>query len=81
MAEFSKQWTEQNDPEFPHDFDILEVADSLEPGYCVPLICEGFGFAAIGKDENGDVFLGMPTGNYSDEGVEVDWKPLAEIIS
>ena len=81
MAEFSKQWAEKHDPEFPHDFDIIEVANTLEPGYCLPIICEGFGFVAIGKEENGDIIVAMPTGNYSEEGTEVTWKPLAEIIS
>jgi len=49
MADFSKQWAELNDPEFPWDFDILEEYDKLEDNRYVGLICEGFGFIAIGK--------------------------------
>lgn len=80
MAEFSKQWAEKNDPEFPYDFDIIEIASKLDPGYCLPIICEGFGFVAVGKDEESNILIAMPTGKYSEEGREVTWKPLAEII-
>jgi hypothetical protein len=49
MADFSKQWCELNDPEMPSDFDILEEANKLEPNNYIPMICEGYGFIAIGK--------------------------------
>jgi hypothetical protein len=62
MAEFSKQWAEINDPEFGWDFDIEEVSNQLDPNHYVPMICEGFGFIAIGRDENYNVLLAMPTG-------------------
>ena len=47
MADFSKQWCEINDPDMPSDFDILEIAAELEPGYFKHMICEGFGFTII----------------------------------
>lgn len=53
MAEFSKQWCELNDPEMPWDFDIMEVADGLTHNFYIPYICEGFGFSAIGKFQDG----------------------------
>ena len=57
MADFSKQWCEFNDPEMPSDFDILEEANKLEPNNYIPMICEGYGFIAIGKDEHDDIML------------------------
>ena len=62
MAEFCKQWAEINDPEYGWDFDIEEVSNQLEPNHYVPMICEGYGFIAIGRDENYKVLLAMPTG-------------------
>ena len=86
MAEFSKQWAEKHDPEFGHDFDILEIANTLEPNYYTSIICEGYGFIAIGKDEHNNIILAMPTGhseqdeegNYYDD---VVWKSYEEIIN
>lgn len=58
MAEFSKQWVEQNDPGgIEWDFDILEIASNLKPEHYTPIICEGFGFIAISKDEYGVIHL------------------------
>jgi hypothetical protein len=51
MADFSKQWCEINDPEMPWDFDVIEEWNNLEIGYVKPMICEGFGFIAVGKLE------------------------------
>ena len=59
MADFSKQWCEINDPEMPHDFDIWEEFDKLEPNTYVRMICEGFGFGAI-ANINGKCNLFMP---------------------
>ena len=86
MAEFSKQWAEKHDPEFGYDFDILEIADNLEPNHYISIICEGYGFIAIAKDGNGDLMLGMPTGhseqdengNYYDD---VVWTPYEKVIN
>lgn len=81
MADFSKQWCEINDPQMPGDFDIYEVASDLDSGYATGIICEGFGFIAIGKDLDGNIMLAIPTGNHSEKGSEVDWKPLEEVIN
>lgn len=52
MAEFSKQYCELNDMGLDGDFDIVEEFDKLEPGFFLPLICEGFGFSGIAKKED-----------------------------
>ena len=77
MAEFSKQWCEINDPDMPWDFDILEVAEQLEPEYGLPYICEGFGFTYIAKNEKGDIVLRFPY--YIDE--KMNWKTYNEVIN
>ena len=85
MAEFSKQWAEKHDSEFGYDFDVLEIADTLEPNHYTSIICEGYGFIAIAKDGNGDIMLGMPTGNseMDEEGNYYDdvvWTPYEKVI-
>jgi len=82
MADFSKQWVEKNDPNMGWDFDIEAIAADMKPGTINPYhICEGFGCVAIGKDENENIHLAMPTGNHSDEGTEVEWKTLEEVVN
>lgn len=82
MADFSKQWCEANDPEMRPDFDIHEIAQNLENEHYTSIICEGFGFIAIGKDKDGTILLAMPTGGEPDEdgNSEVEWKKYDEII-
>lgn len=63
MAEFSKQYCELHDMGFPHDFDIMDEFHKLKPEMYVPYICEGFGFIAIGRDENDECILAMPVDN------------------
>ena len=77
MAEFSKQWAEYyDDIEHGWDFDIEVVAKDIEPGFYSHYICEGFGFIAIGKDEDSNIILA-----YRDwETDELDWKSLEETI-
>jgi hypothetical protein len=77
MAEFSKQWAEKNDPNFPWDFDILEIADSLPNENYLPYICEGYGFIAIGKTGNGEILLAIP--NHDND--TVLWKTFSEVIN
>lgn len=75
MADFSKQWCEQNDPEMPHDFDIMEEYDKLKPGYMIPYICEGYGFLAIAKGHNGECLLGFDM-----EDDTIKWKTYEEVV-
>lgn len=80
MAEFSKQYIEKNNFDFKPDFDILELAESIENEHYIPIICEGFGFTAIGKDEDGKVIVAMPSGEWHEDQIEVEWKKLEEIL-
>ena len=80
MAEFSKQYIEKSNFDFKPDFDILELAESIENEHYIPIICEGFGFTAIGKDESGNILVAMPTGDSQGEEIEVVWKKLEEIL-
>jgi len=57
MADFSKQYCEIYNHGFPWDFDIEEIAAELDSGYMNNIICEGFGFNAIGKKESGEIIL------------------------
>lgn len=75
MAEFSKQWCEANDPQMPWDFDILEIASNLDKEYYSPQVCEGFGFIAIGKDNEGHIILA-----FENEDGMVNWERYAKII-
>lgn len=52
MAEFSKQYCELHDMGFDGDFDVYDEFNKLEVGGYIPMICEGFGFVAIGKFED-----------------------------
>jgi hypothetical protein len=78
MAEFSKQYCDLYDVGFPHDFDIIEEFNKLKPGNYVPYICEGFGFIAIGHDEEGNCTLAIPVDN-APYGTVV-WKSYNEIV-
>jgi hypothetical protein len=85
MAEFCKQWVEINDPEFGWDFDIEEISNQLEPNHYIPIICEGFGFIAIGKDNENKITLAIPTGEFeTDEDGQtfdqVTWHTYEDII-
>jgi len=81
MAEFSKQYCDLHDMGFPHDFDIVEVADGLQPEHYTAIICEGFGFTAIAKDADGNILLAIPTGaETNDDGIEVTWKKYEEVV-
>ena len=57
MAEFSKQYCEIYDEDFPWDFDIEVEAETIPKGYYKPMICEGFGFLGIGKTSDDKIQL------------------------
>lgn len=76
MADFSKQWCDLNDPDMPYDFDIELIAENLQNGWAVPEICEGFGFTAIGRSEEGTIILGFPVG-----ADELRWEDYQEFIN
>ena len=75
MAEFSKQYCDQDDRDFAWDFDILEVAVDIPNGASLfPCICEGYGFISIGKNDSGEIVLGFR------EKDSLVWKPYHEIV-
>jgi hypothetical protein len=78
MADFSKEYCELFDPEMPHDFSIIEVAASMEPGYYKSYICEGFGFVAISKSKTGKIDLFVP--NYKDNPDSGKWVDYEKFI-
>ena len=39
------------------DFDVESIAESLEPGYYTPVLCEGCGMKAVIKNEDSSVTL------------------------
>ena len=75
MADFSKQWCELNDPEMPSDFDILEEANNIRPNHYIHIICEGYGFRAIGKDEHDNIMLA-----FSDSENNIKWENYNNVI-
>lgn len=75
MAEFSKQWCEINDPNMGHDFCINDLCENLENNHYTSIICEGFGFLAVGKDMNGEIIVAMPINED-----EIEWKLYSEMI-
>ena len=76
MADFSKQWCDENDPEMPHDFDIMEEFSKLKPGYAISYICEGYGFVSIGNMD-GECMLLMPSDDDPNLGI---WKHHTQVI-
>jgi hypothetical protein len=78
MAEFSKQYCEIHDPEFPWDFDIEEIAETIPKGHYKPIICEGFGFSGIGVRLNGDIELLFVDSNDEDSLIQVDYKKFIQ---
>lgn len=77
MADFSKQWCEINDPEMPHDFDIMEEHSKLETGYSIGIICEGFGILGIAKGYNNEVLVAI---DYPEDDGYVKWIEYDEFI-
>lgn len=74
MAEFSKQYCEIYDWDFPWDFDIEEIAETIPKGHYKPIICEGFGFSGIGVRMNGDVEILVRDRNDEDNLIQIDYK-------
>ena len=74
MAEFSKQYCKNHNMGFDGDFDIFNEFSLLQNGYYVSIVCEGYGFIALRKDENGDNFFGF----YDDE--DIKWVSESDFI-
>jgi len=74
MAEFSKQYCEIYDWDFPWDFDIEEIAETIPKGHYKPMICEGFGFLGIGVDLNDNIEILLTDPNDETKYVQLDYK-------
>jgi hypothetical protein len=79
MAEFSKQWIEKNKLNITPDFNILEIVEQLNEQEFTSIICEGFGFIAVGK-KDGEIVLGFPDGPSTDSGTPIKWQKYREVI-
>ena len=62
MAQFSKQWCELHDPNMTWDFDIEQIANNLPTNSYKPIICDGFGFTAIGTSKEFGTLLYFKNG-------------------
>ena len=76
MAEFSKQYCITHPEIGPGDFDILEEASKIQNEHYIPLICEGYGFIALAKDEYGQIHLG-----FRDENDNINWLEYNEVVA
>jgi hypothetical protein len=74
MAEFSKQYCEIYDWDFPWDFDIEEIAETIPKGHYKPIICEGFGFSGIGVRLDGTIEILVVDRNDEDSLIQLDYK-------
>ena len=74
MADFSKQYCEIYDWDFPWDFDIEEIAETIPKGHYKPIICEGFGFLGIGVDLNDNIEILLTDPNDETKYVQLDYK-------
>ena len=76
MADYSKQWVDTaTKGDLPWSFDILDEASRIEPGYYLPIICEGYGFIAISKDNHGEIFLA-----FEDVEDNIKWIPYQKLL-
>jgi hypothetical protein len=73
MADFSKEYCEIWDPEFPSDFSIEAIAKDLHKSNYYPIICEGFGIVAIAKDRNEQTLIAFTDERDSDKLVWQDY--------
>jgi hypothetical protein len=46
------------------DIDVNQITEDLNPGYMMPVLCEGCAMVAVEKSENGEVTL-ITDGNHS----------------
>lgn len=76
MADYSKQYCDKYDPEFPCDFDFEELVP--EPDQVCSVICEGFGSVAVKRELDGTIYLAFWT---DDTMQDVAWVKLSEVTN
>jgi len=74
MAEFSKQYCEIYDWDFPWDFDIEEIAETIPKGHYKTIICEGFGFSGIGVRLDGEIEILVRDNTDEDNLIQIEYK-------
>ena len=79
MADFSKEFCENYDSGIPYDFSIEEVFKDLKPGYYTSYICEGYGFIAISKTEEGVCQVAFPIPYEEGDEQMVKWVPFNQV--
>jgi hypothetical protein len=52
MAEFSKEYIECENWNIPHDFCVMDEFKKLKEGEHLDIICEGFGFTRIHRNNH-----------------------------
>jgi hypothetical protein len=78
MADFSKEYCETYDPEFPYDFSVISIFTDLNEGYYYPIICEGYGFVAIRKYK-GVCQVAFVIDNAEEDEQQVRWIPFDQV--
>lgn len=68
MAEFSKEYCLEKNMGFEGDFSIKEIFEKLEKDDHVGVICEGYGFMAIARNQENQCLLA-----YRDDDFDVIW--------
>lgn len=80
MADFSKEYCENHDPEMPWDFSIQEIGEDLGPEFYTPIICEGYGFTGIYRLRTGEIGLVFDGGPAPDgEGNLIEIVPFDDL--
>jgi len=74
MSHFSNQYAKKFFAD-EGDFCIFREARRLKPGYYAKFICEGYGFIALCKEEDGTLTAAIPVAGIYD----VKWIPLEEL--
>jgi len=68
MSEFSKEYCIERNMGFEGDFSIEEEFNKLEKDHCTGMICEGYGFLAIARNQDDECLLA-----YRGEDCEIIW--------
>lgn len=79
MADFSKEYCENYDFDMPHDFSVEEVCNGLKPGYYSSYVCEGYGFIAISKTEDGTCQVAFPLPYEEGDEQMIKWVPFNQV--
>lgn len=68
MAEFSKEYCFEKNMGFEGDFSIKEIFENLEKDDHISIICEGYGFMAIARNQEDQCLVA-----YRDDDFDIIW--------